>query len=223
MIKFVDVSKKYSEGTTALDEASFNVEKGEFVFLVGPSGAGKTTVLRLLLRQIFPTKGKVFVNGEEISSKKFKHTDRLRQKIGVAFQDFKLLYDRTVFENIAIALEILNKEPEEIKKEVLEVLKLVGLEEKAKCFPLQLSGGEFQRCVIARAVVAKPEILFADEPTGNLDPDTSWQIVNLLSKINKSGTTVLMSTHNMDVVDSLNKRVIKMDKGKILKDKKKKA
>lgn len=221
MIKFENVSKKYSQGTTALDNVSFSIDKGEFVFLVGPSGAGKTTILRLLLAEILPTKGKISVDGEDVVKMPKSKIPFLRRKIGAAFQDFKLLFDRTVLENVSLALEILGKKEEEIKKEVQKTLSLVGLEDKADLFPVQLSGGEFQRTVIARAVVAKPKILFADEPTGNLDQDIGWQIVNLLKQINKMGTTVIMATHNREVVDSLAQRVIGLKKGKITSDKKK--
>lgn len=221
MIRFEKVSKKYSQGTIALDNVSFLINKGEFVFLVGPSGAGKTTILRLLLREILPTKGKIFVEGEDVVKMSKKKVPLLRRKIGAAFQDFKLLFDRTVFENVSLALEILGKKSEEIKREVNKVLSLVGLKNKGSLFPIQLSGGEFQRTVIARAMVAKPKILFADEPTGNLDRDTSWQIVNLLKQINKLGTTVIMATHNVEIVDSMSQRVIRLEKGKIVSDKKK--
>lgn len=221
MIRFEKVSKKYSQGTIALDNVSFLINKGEFVFLVGPSGAGKTTILRLLLREILPTKGKIFVEGEDVVKMSKKKVPLLRRKIGAAFQDFKLLFDRTVFENVSLALEILGKKSEEIKREVNKVLSLVGLKDKGSLFPIQLSGGEFQRTVIARAMVAKPKILFADEPTGNLDRDTSWQIVNLLKQINKLGTTVIMATHNVEIVDSMSQRVIRLEKGKIVSDKKK--
>lgn len=221
MIKFENVSKKYSQGTTALNNVSFSIDKGEFVFLVGPSGAGKTTILRLLLAEILPTKGKISVDGENVVKMPKSKIPFLRRKIGAAFQDFKLLFDRTVLENVSLALEILGKKEEEIKKEVQKTLSLVGLEDKADLFPVQLSGGEFQRTVIARAVVAKPKILFADEPTGNLDQDIGWQIVNLLKQINKMGTTVIMATHNREVVDSLAQRVIGLKKGKITSDKKK--
>jgi len=219
MIVFDRVSKKYNQGTVALDNVSFKIDKGEFVFLVGPSGAGKTTILRLLLAQILPTKGKIIVDGQEVIKIPRKKIPDLRKKIGTVFQDFKLLFDRTVAENVGIALEIKGLKPEEIKKETKKTLSLVGLEDKDKLFPVQLSGGEFQRTVIARAIITKPKILFADEPTGNLDLDTSWQIINLLKQINKMGTTVIISTHNIEIVDCLKQRVIRLDKGKIKSDK----
>lgn len=221
MIKFEKISKRYKEGTVALDNISFFINKGEFVFLIGPSGAGKTTVFRLLLAEIKPTKGKIFISGEDVSLLSKKNISLLRRQIGAAFQDFKLLLDRTVFENVSLTLEILGKKKEEIKQRVEEVLFLVGLKDKGNVFPVQLSGGEFQRAVIARAIAAQPKILFADEPTGNLDPKTSWQIVDLLKQINKGGTTVIMATHNMEIVDLLKQRVIHLDKGKIIKDQQK--
>lgn len=221
MIKFEKVSKKYKEGTLALDDISFFINKGEFVFLIGPSGAGKTTVFRLLLAEIKPTKGKIFISGEDINHLAKKNISLLRRQIGAAFQDFKLLFDRTVFENVSLTLEILGKKQEEIKKRVEEVLFLVGLKDKGNVFPVQLSGGEFQRAVIARAIAAQPKILFADEPTGNLDHKTSLQIVDLLKQVNKGGTTVIMATHNIEIVDLLKQRVIHLDKGKIIKDQQK--
>lgn len=221
MIKFDKVSKKFKDGTIVLSNVSFSIKKGEFVFLIGPSGAGKTTILRLLLKEIFPTKGKIFVEGENIADLKGKKTPLLRRKIGAAFQDFKLLPDRTVFENIALSLEILGEKENNIKKKVSQTLSLVGLEGKGKFFPIQLSGGEFQRVVIARAIIAKPKILFADEPTGNLDQETSWQIVSLLKQVNKKGATVIMATHNSEIVNSAKERVISLNEGKIASDKKK--
>ncbi len=221
MIKFDKVSKKFKQGTVALDQISFAIDKGEFVFLVGPSGAGKTTILRLLLKELEPSSGSIKIDGEDVTKLKKRNIPVLRRKIGTVFQDFKLLLDRTVEENVGLGLEILGKSDKEIKAETKEVLKLVGLEQKADLFPVQLSGGEFQRIVIARALVVKPDILFADEPTGNLDLDTSWQIVNLLKKINKKGTTVVVSTHNVEIVDALNQRVLRLEKGKIVSDKKK--
>jgi len=221
MIKFDRVTKKFKQGTVALDKVSFKIKKGEFVFLVGPSGAGKTTILRLLLKKTLPSKGKIVVDGEDLEEIPKKKIPLLRRKIGAAFQDFKLLYDRTVGENVALALEILGKESSKIEEEVKDALSLVGLKDKADLFPIQLSGGEFQRASLARAVVGKPKILFADEPTGNLDMDIGWQIVNLLKQINKKGTTVIMATHEAEIVNSLDQRVIRLEKGKIASDKKK--
>jgi cell division transport system ATP-binding protein len=221
MIKFSQVTKQFKQGTKALDKVSFSISKGEFIFLVGPSGAGKTTVLRLLLKELNPTEGEIKVDGEDVTKLKKKKVPSLRRKIGAVFQDFKLLFDRTVEENVGLGLEILRKNEKEIKQQTKEVLKLVGLEKKHQLFPVQLSGGEFQRTVIARALVAEPKILFADEPTGNLDLDTSWQIVNLLKKINKKGTTVIVSTHNVEIVNALETRVVRLEKGRIVSDEKK--
>lgn len=221
MIEFKQVTKQFGDGTVALDKVSFIVKPGEFVFLVGPSGAGKTTILRLLIRDLSPTSGSIFLEKEELNALHPRKIPGLRRKIGAAFQDYKLLWDRTIFENVSLPLEIIGEFPRIIKKEVLEILELVGLEKRSDLFPLQLSGGELQRTVIARALAARPSILFADEPTGNLDPGTSWQIVKLLKKINEKGKIVIMATHNFDIVDSLNERVITLEKGKIISDKKK--
>ena len=221
MIEFRNVVKQFKDGTVALDKANFVIGSGEFVFIVGPSGAGKTTIFRLLIREFLPTSGSIFLDKEEVNTLHRKKIPELRRKIGSAFQDYKLLWDRTVFENISLPLEILGRSSREIENEVLEILELVGLKEKGDLFPLQLSGGEIQRTVIARALIAKPSILFADEPTGNLDPATAWQIVKLLKQINEKGKTVIMATHNFDIVDSLKGRVISLEKGKIISDKKK--
>lgn len=220
IIKFDEVSKLYGSGTKALDDVTFGVERGEFVFLVGTSGAGKTTILRLLIRNLLPSSGKVFVESEDVTILPKNHIPLLRRKIGMIFQDFKILPDRTVHENVSIALEILGRPISETNRKVKEVLMLVGLENKAKLFPLQLSAGELQRTAIARAIVSGPKILLADEPTGNLDPTTSWEILKILRQINKLGTTIIMATHNTDIVNSMKKRVIVMKKGKIVKDEK---
>jgi len=221
MIIFNKVTKKFKDGTVILDDISFTIDKGEFVFLIGPSGAGKTTISRLLLREISPTKGRIFVDNEEIVKIKKNKIPQLRRKIGTAFQDYKLFWDRTIFENISLPLEIACKKKEDNKEKVNKILSLVSLEGKGEFFPLQLSGGELQRVVIARALVAGPKILFADEPTGNLDQDTAWEIIDLLKRINEKGTTVVVSTHNVDIVDSFPKRVIHLEKGKIKKEEKK--
>lgn len=216
-IKFDKATKKFGQ-ITALDEISFEIEEGEFVFLTGPSGAGKTTIIKLVLREFLPTSGSVQIDTLDLNKLSSKKLHKLRQKIGVVFQDFKLLPDRTVFENVALPLDLLSRGATEVEKEVGEILDLVGLSERAHLFPAQLAGGELQRACLARAVVSKPKILLADEPTGNLDPATSWQIVNLLKKINKMGTTILMATHNVDIVNSLSERVINVEKGKVAKE-----
>ena len=219
MVKFENVTKKFGD-IVALRSVSFEVKPGEFVFVTGPSGAGKTTLVKLILKEMSPSEGKIEVLGEDLEKISSAKLPFFRQKIGVVFQDFKLLPDRTVFENTALPLEVEKKEKKEIEKTVKEVLELVGLLDRESLFPAQLAGGELQRTCLARAVISNPKILIADEPTGNLDPTTSWQIVKLLKKINKMGTTVIMATHNVDIVDSMRERVIKIDKGEVLKDEK---
>lgn len=221
MIKFKKVTKKFGERTVALNDIDLDIKSQGFVFIVGPSGAGKTTLLRLLIREILPSKGKILVENEDIVKIKKRKIPHLRRKIGVAFQDFKLLFDRTVFENVALPLEISHKKSSQVENKVKKILRMVGLKEKADLFPVQLAGGEVQRTVIARAMVSEPKVLFADEPTGNLDFDTAWQIIDLLKQINKQGTTVIMATHNVSIVDSLKERVVRLDKGKIVSDEKK--
>ena len=219
MILLDRVTKAYGKaGKPALNRISVHVSAGEFVILVGTSGAGKSTLLRMLTREEKPSSGKIVVGGIDYDTLRDKHIPLLRRKIGVVFQDFKLLPNRTVFENVAFALEIAGMTNREIKSTVPKVIKLVGLEGKEKSFPHQLSGGERQRVAIARAVVRQPKILIADEPTGNLDPRHSWEIVRLLEKINKYGTTVLLTTHNVDIVNKLKRRVITIDHGKITSD-----
>ncbi|HUS51860.1 MAG TPA: cell division ATP-binding protein FtsE [Candidatus Bathyarchaeia archaeon] len=220
MIKFKNVSKRYGE-VAALDKASFKISSGEFLFITGPSGSGKTTIIRLILREIFPSSGKIEVDGIDLSQLPTKKVPDLRRKIGVVFQDFKLLPDQTVFENVALALKVLGKDEAEIEKEVGNVLKLVDLADRADFFPAQLAGGELQRTCLARAVVSKPKIVLADEPTGNLDIASGWQITKLLREINKLGKTVVIATHNFEIVDSLKARVIELDKGKVISDKEK--
>ena len=223
MILLDRVTKVYGKtaegaGKPALNRISVHVSAGEFVILVGTSGAGKSTLLKLLTREEKPSSGKIVVGGIDYDTLKDKHIPLLRRKIGVVFQDFKLLPNRTVFENIAFALEIAGMTSREIKSTVPKGIELVGLSGKEKNFPHQLSGGERQRVAIARAVVRQPKILIADEPTGNLDPKHSWEIVKLLEKINKYGTTVLLTTHNVDIVNKLKRRVITIDNGKIVSD-----
>lgn len=221
MIRFDHVSKQYSKQLSAVSDITVSIDSGEFVFLIGPSGAGKTTLLRLLLRDLLPTSGSIFVDDLEVNSLKTQKIHLLRRKVGMIFQDFKLLFDRTVFENIALGLEILNKKPNEIKKGVDDILELVGLQDKSYLFPLQLSAGELQRISIARAVASGPKILLADEPTGNLDPETADEIISILSEINKIGTTVIMATHNVTIVNELKKRTILLSHGQIVSDEKK--
>lgn len=219
MILLDRVTKKYlKEGDPALNRMSLFIQPREFVILVGTSGAGKSTLLKLLTREEKPTSGKIVVGGIDYDNLKDNQIPMLRRKIGVVFQDFKLLPNRTVFENISFALEIAGMTNREIKNTVPKVIDLVGLTGKEKKFPNQLSGGEQQRVAIARAVVRQPKILIADEPTGNLDPKFSWDIIRLLEKINKYGTTVLLTTHNVDIVNKLKRRVVTLDHGKITSD-----
>ncbi len=218
MILFDSVSKKYSRSTTALDDINLKVENGEYVFLVGPSGAGKTTILRLLIRDILPNHGTILLDDWEINKLPVRKLPYLRRKVGFVFQDFKLLSDRTVAENIAVSLEILGKSRSDIDRRIDEVLKIVHLDSKENHFIGQLSYGEQQRVAIGRAIAGEAKILLADEPTGNLDPKTSWEILKIISDINKSGTTVVMATHNVDIVNSLKKRVVVLSSGKIIRD-----
>lgn len=219
MILFDRVSKMYGkDAKPALNRVSLHVEQNEFVFLVGTSGAGKSTILKLLIREEKPTSGTIVVGGIDYETLKDKQIPLLRRKIGVVFQDFKLLPQRTVFENIAFALEIVGASNREIKTVVPRVIKMVELEGKEKQFPHQLSGGERQRVAIARAVARKPSILIADEPTGNLDPKHSWGIVRVLERINHYGTTVLVTTHNVEIVNKLKRRVVTIDHGKVTAD-----
>ena len=220
MIKFDKVSKKFGE-VVALQDVSFKIEPGEFVFLIGPSGAGKTTIAKLIIREYLPSEGAVEIAGMDLAKIPRKKIPQLRRMIGTVFQDLKLLADRTVFENVAMTLKVLGEKEEKIGEEVANVLKLVGLSERADFFPAQLAGGELQRVCIARAVIGKPEIIIADEPTGNLDIGTARQIVKLLKKINEMGKTVIMATHNFEIVNTLNQRVIELDKGKLISDQKK--
>lgn len=220
MIKFDKVVKKFDSRTTALDDLNVEVADHEFVFLTGPTGAGKTTFFRLLVRDILPTKGSVIVGDWDITKLPSSKIPQLRKKIGIVFQDLRLLLDRTISENVALPLEISGKTSQAIKKRVDELLELVGLAGMGHRFPKELSGGELQRAAIARAVSGEPEILLADEPTGNLDIGTSWGIMKLLSEINERGTTVIMATHNMDIITSLKKRTITLEEGKLVKDEK---
>ena len=220
MLKFESVSKKFRNGKSAVSDIDLRIDNGEFIFLVGSSGAGKTTLLRLIFRDLLPTNGSLFLNDIHINKLPESKIPHLRRKLGFIFQDFKILYERTVYENVAIALEILGKKRQEINKKVSEVLETVGLEDKEDYFPIQMSLGELQRVAIARAIVGDTEILLADEPTGNLDPKISWGILKILNNIHKSGKTIIMATHNVDIVNTMKKRVITLDKGKIVKDEK---
>src|SRR5581483_4580687 len=222
MIKFQNVSKKFGLGTHALDDINFSVDKNEFVFLVGPTGSGKTTIFRLITREYLPTQGSVLVGEWDISRLPKEKVPTLRKRIGVVFQDLKILQDKTVLENVLLPLEIDRKDLIAAKKRAEEVLGEVGLSEHTNKFPPQLSGGELQRVAIARALVLSPEIILADEPTGNLDPATSWEIVKKLIEINEKGTTIIMATHNFDIVKNVDKRVIALDKGKLVRDERKK-
>lgn len=221
MIQFVNVSKEYKNGVKALSNVNLSIEKGEFVFLVGPSGAGKSTIIKLILKEEDPTDGKIYLNGMDITKVKNRRIPYIRRKVGVVFQDFRLLPNKTVYENVAFAMEIIGAHPKEIRRNVPMVLSMVDLSRKAYCYPDELSGGEHQRVAIARAIVNSPPILIADEPTGNLDPETAWEIMNVLRDINRRGTTVLMATHAKDIVDIMKKRVIAIESGKIVRDEEK--
>ena len=218
IIKIDNISKSYQEGVDAIDNVSMEINKGEFVFVVGPSGSGKSTLIRLLLKEIEPTSGKIYVNGKDISGLKRRQTSKYRRDIGVVFQNFKLLNDRNVFENVALAQRVIGASKWNINRNVASVLSLVGLTEKMLANPKELSGGEQQRVALARALVNRPSILLADEPTGNLDPKNAWAMMDLLNDVNKLGTTVVVVTHNPDVVDEMKKRVIVMKDGKLQSD-----
>ena len=221
MIEFKNVSKIYDTGTQAVQNASFTIEKGEFTFLVGTSGSGKSTLIKLILKEEEATRGNIIINGKDITFLKSKRVPYLRRSMGVVFQDFRLLPDKTVYENVAFAMYIVKATPKHIRRQVPMVLSLVGLSNKAKMYPNELSGGEQQRVALARALVNNPSMIIADEPTGNLDPETAWDIMNLLNDINVRGTTVVMATHAKDIVNKMKKRVIQIDKGIIIRDDKK--
>lgn len=222
MIRLENVTKVFGTGSTALSDISLDIEPGEFVFLVGPSGSGKSTLLRMLNREVLPSSGTIIVNEIDVVRMRNNEVPHLRRKIGVVFQDLKLLMDRTIYENIILPLEMSNAPHDEAHQKVLAILDQVGIAEHKDKFPIQLSGGELQRASIARALIFGPEIILADEPTGNLDTATSWEIVKLLQDINKSGTTIIMATHNTDIVNSLLKRVVTLEKGVMKKDTKEK-
>jgi cell division transport system ATP-binding protein len=216
MISLENVSKKFGTGVFGLTNVSFVIEKGEFAFLVGPTGSGKTTIFRMLIREMMPTQGTIVVDTWNIIRLPGGKVPELRKKIGVVFQDLKLLSDRTVIENVSLPLELSGVKAKDARKRAEEVLEQVGILDHANKFPIQLSGGERQRAAIARALVLSPQILLADEPTGDLDDDTAWEIVTLLSKINEAGTTIVMATHNSGIVKKLNKRVIQLNKGLVI-------
>ena len=218
IIEMKDVTKKYGNGTTALRSVSVSVEAGEFAYIVGPSGAGKSTFIKLLYREEKLDKGTLKVGKFDLATIKKRDVPLLRRSVGVVFQDYKLLPKKTVFENIAYAMEVIGEKPRNIKKRVMEVLDLVGLKHKIRSFPNELSGGEQQRIAIARAIVNNPKVLIADEPTGNLDPENSWEIMNLLERINLQGTTILMATHNSQIVNTLRHRVIAIEDGHVVRD-----
>lgn len=220
MIRIKGVSKSYGNGAPALSNLNVEIEDGEFVFLVGASGSGKSTFIKLLLKELNPTEGSIVVNDTKLSKLKSRGVAKYRRNIGVVFQDFRLLQDRDVYSNIAFAQRVIGASPREIKKNVARVLSLVGLSEKYRSNPNELSGGEQQRVALARALVNQPSILLADEPTGNLDPENSWEIMKLLDKVNSQGTTVIVVTHNMEIVEAMQKRVITMKKGVKVNDSK---
>ena len=218
MIKFENVSKIYIDGSVALDSASFEIEGGEFVSVVGHSGAGKTTIVKLLLGEEKPSHGKVFFEGEVIAKLNSRQIIKLRKRVGVVFQDYRLLPNKTAYENIAFAMEAAGKTDEEIASDVPHVLELVDLTDRMNHFPRQMSGGERQRLAIARAIINQPEVVIADEPTGNLDPVNTYEVIQILKKINDLGTTIILTTHDKDVVDNIHKRVITLQKGAVIRD-----
>ena len=220
MIKLEHVSKSYSAGIPALNDVSLNIEEGEFVFVVGDSGSGKSTLIKLLLKELEPTEGTITINGRKLNKIRRRQIPKFRRNIGVVFQDFRLLKDRNIYDNVAFAQKVIGESNRSIKKNVPKLLSMVGLAAKYRSYPRQLSGGEQQRVAIARALINKPKILLADEPTGNLDPKTSREIMKLLEEINARGTTVLVVTHDQAIVNTMKKRVIRMQKGIITEDEK---
>ncbi len=218
LIRINNLEKKYKTGVTAIYDLDLKVKKGDFVFVIGQSGSGKSTLIKMLYREEKPTKGTINIGGIEVSKLKNRKVYKLRRKLGIVFQDFKLLPKLTVYENVAFALEILGLPSKEIQSKTLEALEQVGLKNKSKNYPDQLSGGEQQRVAIARAIVNNPKLLLCDEPTGNLDPETSWEVMQVLEKINNNGTTIIMATHDKEMVNKMKKRVILIEAGKIKKD-----
>lgn len=218
MIRLEHVSKSYAEGIPALDDISIQIKEGEFVFVVGDSGSGKSTLIKLLLKELEPTNGKIYINGQDIGGIRRRQIPVFRRQIGVVFQDFRLLKDRNVYDNVSFAMHVIGSSGRTIRKKVPQMLSMVGLAAKYRSYPKQLSGGEQQRVAIARALVNQPKILLADEPTGNLDNNNAWEIMNLLEEINARGTTVVVVTHNLEIVRIMKKRVIEIDKGIIVND-----
>lgn len=218
MLEMIDVSKIYPGGSVALQDINVRIEQGEFVFIVGPSGAGKSTFFKMLFREVLPSSGKVIVNGHDLVKMTDKEIPYFRRQLGIVFQDYRLLPDRTVYDNVAFAMQVIETPYRKIKRRVNDVLDLVGLRKRAHAFPTELSGGEQQRIAIARAIVNDPILLIADEPTGNLDPETSWEIMDIFREVNKSGTTIVMATHDRDIVDEMEKRVIAIEHGHIVRD-----
>ncbi len=220
MIHFLNVTKQYGH-VTALSNVNITINRGDFAFLVGPSGAGKSTFIKLILKEIHPTSGKIIVDDVDITNLSQRKIPYFRRKLGVVFQDFRLLPNKTVYENVAFAMETVSASPKEIRRQVPMILGMVGLSGRAKMYPHQLSGGEQQRVSIARAIVNNPSVLIADEPTGNLDPDTAWEIMKLMKQINRRGTTIVMATHAKEIVDLMQQRVIAIEDGRIIRDEKK--
>ena len=220
MIKLEHVSKSYAAGVPALNDVSLDIEAGEFVFIVGDSGSGKSTLIKLLLKELEPSEGTITINGRKLNKIRRRQIPKFRRNIGVVFQDFRLLKDRNIYENVAFAQKVIGESNRKIKKNVPAILSMVGLAAKYRSYPKQLSGGEQQRVAIARALVNEPKILLADEPTGNLDNNNAWEIMKLLEEINSRGTTVVVLTHNLEIVKTMNKRVITMKKGVVSDDSK---
>ena len=218
MIKLEHVSKSYSAGIPALNDVSLNIEEGEFVFVVGDSGSGKSTLIKILLKELEPTEGTITINGRKLNKIRRRQIPKFRRNIGVVFQDFRLLKDRNIYDNVAFAQKVIGESNRSIKKNVPKLLSMVGLAAKYRSYPRQLSGGEQQRVAIARALINKPKILLADEPTGNLDANNAWEIMKLMEEINEQGTTVVVVTHNLEIVKAMNKRVITMQKGVVVDD-----
>lgn len=221
MIQMNGITKIYTNGSVALSDINVHIEKGDFVFVVGPSGAGKSTFIKLIFREELPTRGELVVNGRQVAGLLPPEVPYFRRSLGIVFQDYRLLPNKTVYDNIAFAMEVIEASRREIQKRVHHVIDLVGLRHKSKAYPTELSGGEQQRVSIARAIVNNPTVVIADEPTGNLDPDTSWDIMKIFERINKNGTTIVMATHDKPVVDAMKKRVIAIEKGRIARDQRK--